>query len=526
MAVILSVPAERSAPPKDLEVRPKQVKAWLESLPLARSSAEAGRTLIAHLAAVNRAKIDADDRAQILEAYRPVAHVLLEEMEAIYAKATLPLPPRARDALTLARTLARELATGCKIAIADRGGKLLGFGAKKQLPLLAMRALEYTAAILKASYRSYTPVPEGVWREMHQLFLFTEQERIGSEIVDGDTKDAPINVYVECLLLSLTDPYRLVPGDVDRVVAQIRSARAPVTLGQQRPGTASGGHFLVPCDTDRPPKPLVGAGDDSGGPNWRLLDANPVVDRLRAKLQAVESGNVSATTRGLMPPEVLLLMEKLVQLWGDPPKRANRRLPLEGSVAIVSGIKAISHFLAQEADDEAQSEGLRRGITMPLKRAILDDDAQMVPIYEYEIVNASTGGLKVRRTGETTQPVAVGEVVGVKQGGIPGWTIGSVRWVTVFEEGGMEFGVQFLARQASVAVVTPTIAASGTQPRQGLFLVGEPDEAFDQALLTPPNTFSELREFELVLGSELTQVRARGLIEKTSRFELFHVSPS
>ena len=44
----LRVPTERIAPPKDLEMRPKQAKAWVESLPLAQS-VDAGRKLLANL---------------------------------------------------------------------------------------------------------------------------------------------------------------------------------------------------------------------------------------------------------------------------------------------------------------------------------------------------------------------------------------------------------------------------------------------------------------------------------------------
>src|SRR3954470_22228033 len=107
MASVLSVPADRAAPPKDLEIRPKQVKAWLDSLPLAQAQ-DAGRKVLAHLTAFNRSKIDTDDRLAILESYRPVARTLLEEMEAVYGKALLPLAPRPREALEMARALASE----------------------------------------------------------------------------------------------------------------------------------------------------------------------------------------------------------------------------------------------------------------------------------------------------------------------------------------------------------------------------------------------------------------------------------
>src|SRR5438132_2965705 len=157
----LRAPAERTPPPRDLEIRPKQVKAWIESLPLGQSL-EAAKKLVAHMTALNRAKMDIDNRVELLGVYRPVATTLLEDLDAIYAKSALPVGPRPREALGLARWLASELAAGYKIAILEKTGKLIAFGAKKQLPALVLRAMEYLAAMLRASYKAYSPVPAGV----------------------------------------------------------------------------------------------------------------------------------------------------------------------------------------------------------------------------------------------------------------------------------------------------------------------------------------------------------------------------
>ncbi|MGZ5101598.1 MAG: hypothetical protein ACXWGX_13390, partial [Usitatibacter sp.] len=347
--------SERTAPPKDLEIRPKQVKAWIDSLPLAQGI-DTSKKLCVHLAAMNRALFDLDDRVQILEIYRPIAAVLLEELDAIYSKAAIPLAPRAREALALARDLSSGLATGYRIAITEKAGKLIAFGAKKQLPLLIVRAMEYLAEGLRASYKSYTPAPRGIWREMHHLYLYAEQQGVAREIGDAESKAAVIDVYCESLLLSLTDPYRLVQGDADKVLAQIRAQRGLVTLGQTRPATRPGGHFLVPCDTDKPPKPLLSANDDTGGANWRLLDANPVVDKLRMKKQAMDSGNVSATMSKMVGPDILALLDKLMVLWGDPPKRASRRDPMQTTVAICVGLRAIGHFVSVEPRLDPRAE--------------------------------------------------------------------------------------------------------------------------------------------------------------------------
>ena len=520
----LNVPDRTAPPPKDLEIRPKQLKAWVDALPLAQSL-DATRKLCAHLATLNRSKVDVDTRLQILDVYRPVALAAFEELDAVYSKASLPLGTRAREALTLARDLSAELAMGYKIAIVEKSGKLFAIGAKKLLPMMIARAMEYLLSGQRASYKSYTPVPPGVWRDMHQLYLHADAEGVAKEVVDADTKSTVTDLYCEALLISLTDPYRLVQGEADKIIAQARSYRGILGLHRERPPTRPSGHFIVPCDQDKGPKPALSANDDTGGPNWRLFDANPIVDKLRQKKNAAEAGQVSATLSKSLGPDMLALLGRLITLWGDPPKRSAKRNPGgESSVAICVGLKAVGHFVSFEPRAD-EADALKKGITMPLMALPTDDASQPIPVFEWDIVNESTGGLKVRRMGATQQPIGVGEVVGVKLKSRAYWTVGVARWITMFDEGGMEFGIQFLGSMARNVWVQPTIT-SAPQAKPGLWMVfgdysNEPD-----SLLTPPNTYSDLREFELDHGGNVTVVRAESLIEKTGRFELFHVAPS
>lgn len=516
----IRAPTQRSAPPKDLEVRPKQVKAWLEGLPLARCL-EAGRQMAEHLAALNRARIETDDRIQILEAYRIVAATILEELDHIYARSPMPLTPKAREALVLARSLAFELASGYRIAIMEKTGKLIAFGAKKQLPLLVARAIEYLGAEFIASYKSYSPVPSAVWQEMHQLYLFAEKQGVALEVVDAETKVTAADLYIEALLLSLTDPYRLVQGEADAIRAQLKALRGLATLGQARPRTRGGGHFLVPCDTDKAPKPALSANDETGGPNWRLLDANGIVDKLRTRKAAFDTGNVSATASRNLNPEALALMGRLITLWGDPPKRAHRRDPMESRVAVCVGLKAVGHFVTVDgSNDAATAEAIRAGRTIPLLSIPQDDESKQFAVLEWDVVNHSAGGVKLRREGEIAQPVQIGDIVGLKFVARAGWTVAVVRWITQFEMGGMEFGAQFLS--ASARAVWVQLANAATfQAKPGLLM---DDGEGAQSLLTPPGLFAELRLFEVGSDGAAATMRATGLIEKNARFDVFYVS--
>jgi hypothetical protein len=114
----------------------------------------------------------------------------------------------------------------------------------------------------------------------------------------------------------------------------------------------------------------------------------------------------------------------------------------------------------------------------------------------------------------------VGDVVGLKFMGRRGWTVGVVRWITQFEEGSLEFGVQFLATTAVAVWVQPQNSQS-PQAKPGLLM---DDDEGAQQLLTPPSLFGELRIYDVDANGELTTVRATGLIEKTARFDIFYVS--
>jgi hypothetical protein len=500
----LAIAVDRTAPAPDLEIRPRNFKRWLDSFPL-NVTFEAGRQLARYLAALNRATVDMAARLEILEAHRDASMKVLADLGPMYEKADLPLGPGPRAALGLARELLTELALGYRIAVVEHSAKMLS--TRKQLGALLQRAMLLTAARMYAAYKSYTPVPTGTWAELHELFIRADALGLAREPAEGGTL---ADIYIEALMLSLTDPYRLGRGEADRVLQRLHTHRGLATLGQARPRTPAGGHFIVPCNTDKPPKPSIGKLDETGGADWRLLDANPVVDKLRATPASVTKA------RGISEAE---LIAKLARLWGDPPKRTSRRDPSENTVAISMGLDGVGHFVALQSkiDLARQDDQLRRGITMPVAPLPMDAQDEPIPVFEWDVVNESKGGLRVRRLGRTEQPIAVGEVAGIKLPGKPHWAIGVVRWITVFDDGGMEFGLQYLAPMARAV----TVKAWGAPSATGLLLADEDEKA--STLLTTPNVYANQREIELEDGADAIMVTPGDVVEVTQRFEIFRV---
>jgi len=508
-AIDLALPKRTAAVPAGLELRPRLVKRAIAALDL-NVPFESGRALHRQLLGTNRSECDVDARLEILDACRAAVTPILAELEAIYSAARLPLPPGPRSALGLARDLVTELAIGYRIVVVDSAGKLLAN--KKYLGTQLLRIMQFTVARLAAAYKSYTPVPTGTWAELHEIYLMAEKLGVARDLLDPEAGGSTADLYIDAMLLSLTDPYRLAHGDCDRVLKLLRAHRGHPPLTQTRPNTRPGGHFIVPCNTDKPPKPSIGKMDDTGGPDWRLLDANAVAEKLFKLLKAGAQGQAPLKKADAE------LIAKLTRLWSDPPKRTSRRDPGQNTVAISIGIDGVGHFLSLESKiDLAQEDrNLRKGITMPVAPHPVDDQSEPIPVFEWDIVNESAGGLRVRRMERTEQPIAVGEVAGIKMHGKPHWAIGVVRWVTVFDDGGgMEFGLQFLAPMGRKVIVSAWGAPSGT----GILL--QKDDG--PAVLTSPNAFSGQREIELDDAGDQQLVKPAEVVELTQRFEIFKV---
>src|SRR5207244_4048303 len=133
-------------------------------------------------------------------------------------------------------------------------------------------------------YKGYARVPNGAWREMHEHYLFAEERGIATGAADVDSAASITDFYCMSLLLSLTDPYRLVSGEIDPIEALIWELRAPVALGREPPVTRATSHFLVGAGDDAPPNPLPeprhdelgeGASRRGGGRGQGVARGNP-----------------------------------------------------------------------------------------------------------------------------------------------------------------------------------------------------------------------------------------------------------
>lgn len=526
MALSLSVPETHSPLPKNIETNPKKARAWVESLPLTKTT-ESGQAIIACLHAINRAKMPAEERVALVEIYRPIVDVLLDELNAIYAFASLPLQPKALEAFTLAHTLSMESSCAYKILVLEKSGKLIGFGNKKNLPAPTYRAMSHAMSVMLQSYKTYYPIPPGIWQEVNSLYRYAEEQGFALDVADEATKSSIADLYFDILMLSLADPYRLMHREVDRVGELLLQNRGLIGLKTSTEGVDPQKAFVIALDADSAPRALLQGNRPAAGNIMRLIDSTRLVDRVVQRSKAGTTGGSVTAAKSRATHDLNDLMGRLARHWGDPPKRQFRRNPSDTGVAVCAGVKAITYFaeLATNENPEADAEAIREGRTIPLLRIPQDETSQAIGVEEWQILNQSANGLRLHRETGGKVGVTVGEAVGVRLVGGSVWNVGVVRWLTLLPENAIEFGVELISPTGYSVSLQATVGASNKSVPALLLAATHPETPSDTAL-TLPDTFADLREFELNDHGAVAKVRATTLIERTSKFDLFQFQPS
>lgn len=527
MPLILSVPVSTRPLPREIETNPKKARAWVESLPLTKTI-ESAKVLAATIEALNRGKLAAEERAALMEVFLPVTGVLLEELDAIYAFATLPLPPKQKEAFLLAHLISTELSYAYKMLVLEKTSKLITFGMKKALLVPIYRILVNQLALMMQSYKTYHPVHVGVWQEVNALYLFAEEQGFHKDVADAESKASIADIFDEMLMLSLADPYRLMYREVDRVIALLRQHRGLIEFRTSTEGIDPARAFVVAFDADSAPKPLVQGNRAPPGNVLRLVDPTKLVEKLQQKLKtASNSASSASVAKSRATHDLNDLIGRLIRLWGDPPKRQFRRNAADTGVALCAGIKAISYFaeLATTETPEADAEAIREGRTIPLLKIPQDPMSQLIGVEEWQVLNQSANGLRMHRSQGGSVGVTVGEAIGVRFVGGSAWNLGVVRWLTLLEGNALEFGMELLSPAGYAVTVEPTIGSNG-RAIQALLLASTHPELPPDTVMSVTDTFADLREFSLNDHGELSTVRATTLIERTSKFDLFQFQPS
>jgi hypothetical protein len=566
----LHIPDQAVAPEDSFLLDPQAASEWLASLPVA-SIGETARLTFNALVDANRTEMPDLVRARVVEMFREPVRYLCKNLEKHFLDLGFPLSEKGHKAALLARELNAELAIGYKIVIERLLRNQVKRLDEKLLVLALHRATLYLGRVLYRSVTIYEPWPAGVWRELHSLYTYAEQNRLLAVSVKdplaASSGEATIErAYRRILVFAACNPYRMRQSDIRRVFAHTLEwvQHAELLRGEQE--NENTGRFSVDLLADEPPEHRAMARPVPER-RVRMLDLRGLIRKLR---DGFERGEFSKETRDKIGT---VLVRDLIRHWNDPPKRRYVRTHLHFELHILAGITPIHQALSGgEAEAPPRpaaftpsssprvpvwAEGAPSNLGLaPLDSGLMDDpftDAgrtgrepparttgndvewqnppkppprQHAP-YPVQTFNESAGGYCIRWPVEHPTKIKVGEIVGIRDGDDNRkYSLGVVRWMRQDPARELELGVQIIASRCQPGELgTSSVKAAARNPNKPRFaclLLPEsgPDN-HKPSLVTSASNLDSGTTLWLSSRGQERRIQLSGIIEASGAFSRY-----
>ncbi|MCK4703921.1 MAG: hypothetical protein KAT90_00445, partial [Gammaproteobacteria bacterium] len=503
---------------------PRKLKKWLADLPQANMG-EITQQIFKALRAMNRQKIPAKHRLEIMEMLRAPSRSIFDNLEKYFINRTFPLPEKSKKIVTLNQVLLQEMALGYKTIIQQTADKSEKIDKKSQAIVIA-RDIKYQSELLLRASEIYASVPASTWRDTHQIFAYAIDMKLHRKAIEDNEnpnkKTTIEDLYKQMLLFSLSRPAAMRQSDSKRVYDKLSKWTAQTHLGTQTEESQINRFFCARIGEDRPPS-YLNPQDCNSDNRVFTLDTTELVDNIREQISHSADKQDFITVGEDLSAEAL---NALAMSWGVMPKRRFSRAGKHGHIVAAIGLSYAAKMISEgklpeslksmssslDTDNSFTLENIPEDLKamsdnhsgfmthsetnmtsgnawdMVAKGRVMTntfDQQQKVPQLDrlklnkedddlhWQVVNISASGYCLRWNSETTSKAQIGELIAINEcdaGGAYEWRIGVIRWMQFTPKIGLEIGVQ---------VLSPKVIAAKAHR------CNKPDEAPFEALMVP-----------------------------------------
>ncbi len=516
---------KKSATDNSFAAEPKQVRAWLENLPMA-NPASAGKAIFEKLKAISELSLVPKYRFQMLETLLEPMDQILQHMTRAYMGKPFPLNVKSRNAGLIVREFCRLMAQNYAQVAYDLGGfegsvSLLHRGVN----IAALhRALWFMKKLQVNLYHLYSQYPPGFWLDLHGLYAAAEKskrvEKVQkSEQWAGLPPTSAASVRTQCLVLAASNPYRLRQQAVSALEQFLQQWNPKLEIRCGTGQTEAEGMYFFSPDVDMPPTRLLPQAQHS-----RTCCMN--IEALATALPEADR-NAAASA----PREQYL--DHLRQEWGVMQAREHQRLEGQHRLETIFGMSHVHYRMSGNTPFEKfveksgiQTQADDASLGSWLGKSLLDHEEALIS--EAQVLDQSLGGYRLRWSGDEVIRAQVGELVGLT---LPGeeedrdWVLGVIRWMNV-NKAHIEAGVQLLSHHIVPAVIKYQGRGQNPTFLRALMLNGGPFQT-PQHTLVLPATVSDVPESLLlawladeidVLDQRVERVRPTQVLERNQAF--------
>ncbi|MFJ5287157.1 molecular chaperone [Pseudomonas sp. NPDC088429] len=485
MSQTISPPQLRAPTPSQprlsfCEASPRDLKRWIAGLPKANIG-ETARQLYQGLGELNQLLTPSDNRLQLLELLRPEVYFVCQHLERHFLHQAIMLDERSRKISNLCQALQSHLAIGYKQIVLRIAPKY-----SKDRAALVGLALQRAAHALKGQLvratQLYSPPPEHLWFELHQLYriaceLQLQQRRVHDDLASLTTELSLEQTYIAALLLGSARCNQLRQNQIARLAEVLEPWSALLKL---HPGSPDDGLFAISAELDV-------------GPRYRSMfrseqragllgfDPQPLVNTLEAHLLHQDTSKPLPVPTGLS----FDTLQHLHATWGEAAERSFQRTVGQGNLTVCVGMSALHFYLGGERSfsDMLKHPGARAANFshavvqgekdswsqafdaapqnneefLPYEEIQYDhlgedessaDAAPHYPTYALPVINHSPGGYCLGWPKEVPAELQAGEMLGIQDSVSLGWSIAVIRWIRQVRGGGTQMGIELVAPHA------------------------------------------------------------------------------
>ncbi len=551
----------------------KAVTSWIDTLPVANIG-ETARQVYQFLVDSNSQAVDPAERLKIMHALMKITQHIGDALRKHYIGQSVSLNEKQRKVAALAQAMQAEMAIGFKTIIEDA---LQSHKLNPQLLTPATHgAIHYLSLVLLRCYQLYSQQPSHLWRELHILFLFAEQNGFVDASSAYNQHESVQQAYARIVLVSCANPYQLRQREIEQLYDSLLDVCDRVYIGSF---SRDHGLYYLDLQSDNGPQNAALA-QVSGGSNWRTLQCDQVVERLQEELRSssqVQLGMQRNALQQLGAP----LLRHLVRAFGNLTTRSFSRTPAHGTVKLSIGLSA-THFLLEGGDsgsanavasehDLATLEGSLRNATLvdderragrglglvgknegggdpweklyrpkqswerehpkPVEMTAVSPNnftANAEVRYDFQIatlINISPGGYCLALRGNVPTQTQTGEIVGLMEQDSDGnthWNIGTIRWMKRVPDAALQIGLQLIApnaRPVMTQIRNSQMASAAFQ--RSLLLpalkgIGQP-----ATLITAPMPYAVNQKIRLKDNATVQDLRLSKQVASSASFKQF-----
>jgi len=486
--LLLRVPTPTQSSLSFCEATPRDLKRWIATLPKANLG-ETARLLYQGLGELNQLLTPSENRLQLLELLRPEVHYVCKNLERHFLSQAIVLDERPRKVANLCQALQNHLAVGYKQIIA----RVSSHYTKDRATLLStalQRALHCLNGPLIRASQLYCPVPDGLWLEMHQIYLISRQHQLNNiQVPDSLANHARSlsteQTYVVALLLGCSRCNQMRQSNIGRLAEVLDAWSTLVKLQSPAEVTSL---FAVAQSVDAPPRYKSLFLEEQ---LQSLLGINPLPLAAAIKDYLDLPAEQRAKSPLLVPHGFTLdLLQHLGAAWGDVSERTFQRTAGQGTLTLCIGMSALHYYLGGQKsfsemlklpavngaaqfstqftnsasndawsiafDAEASGSSHHMLPYEEIQYHPTEEDGgdpasnaqQTFPTHALHVINHSPGGYCLAWPKDVPSQLQAGEMVGIQDGPGQGWSIAVVRWIRQVRNGGTQMGIELVAPHA------------------------------------------------------------------------------